>query len=136
MFMNHLSQFGDRGVPQSGMSVPFPSFKRAAESSIRDTELTFDLDDFDYATHDLQGEERLFVMTRNSAIIMSVVLTNRPDLADAICPKGKNLDEITDLYVRVLDRESRKLTEIGVARSEVYDQGARIVISYFDGNRN
>lgn len=133
--MAHLREFGrnlDATVKRQDPLFAFMNPKVAA-SAIKRTGVYFDLDDYDYATSELSGQDLTDRLDRNGTIIASVVMTMRPDLAHAICPKGKDLYDIVELYVRVLDRESRKLIEAGATRSEVYKQGAEIVIRYFDG---
>jgi hypothetical protein len=136
--MNHLREFGrnlDANVKRQDPLFAFLN-PQATVSAVKRTGVYFDINDYDFATHELSGQDLIDRMDRNGTIIASIVMTMRPDLAHAICPKGKDLYDVVELYVRVLDRESRKMVEAGAVRSEVYHQGAEIVIRYFDGGLN
>ncbi|KIU31144.1 hypothetical protein SR39_18225 [Methylobacterium radiotolerans] len=136
MFVNHLEEIQP---PRSldnvlrGVSADAVASQRPEEPGVNSHGIFFTLDEYDYATHDLDDEERFHVMGRNAMIIGSLVLNQRPDLAEAVCSQGMGVDDLGDMQVMIIHANSAEFAKRSIPRAEVYKQGARATIAYFDG---
>lgn len=136
MFVNHIEEIQPPRTLDNvlrGFAPDATPIKLSDEPGIDNFGIFFTLDEYDYATHGLQGDERFHVMGRNAMIIGSLVLTQRPDLAEAVAANGMGVDDLVDLQVMIIDRNSRKFAKLKIPRAEVYKQGARATIACLDG---